>query len=244
MNNIKSNNHTETMTSRQRVKKAINHEPVDRIPIDLGMHYSTGISAFAYWKLREYLGLSTKHIEIVDMVQFLARVDEDILKRFHCDCILLNPGQLGTKRWNPRNNNEFIIPKSANPKLDDSGSWIVKKNNMQMRMPENGFFFDGDWLNFDEEEEDFLIEKTAREAERIYKETNYYTAYIGFPAYFQSTDLDWQCRMLTNPEEIIEENTIILEGQIEKAKKIIKSMGKYVQAICINSDLGNQNGPM
>ena len=46
---------SETMTSRQRVLKAINHEPVDRVPIDLGMHYSTGISAFAYWNLREHL---------------------------------------------------------------------------------------------------------------------------------------------------------------------------------------------
>ena len=34
-------NKKETMTSRQRVIKTTNHEPVDRMPIDLGFHYST-----------------------------------------------------------------------------------------------------------------------------------------------------------------------------------------------------------
>jgi len=33
----------ETMTSRERVIHAINREPVDRVPIDLGSHMSTGI---------------------------------------------------------------------------------------------------------------------------------------------------------------------------------------------------------
>lgn len=47
----------EAMTSRERVMKAVNHEPVDRVPIDLGGNTATSISAFAYWNLREYLGL-------------------------------------------------------------------------------------------------------------------------------------------------------------------------------------------
>lgn len=38
----------ETMTSRDRVLGAINHLPVDRVPVDLGSHMSTGILMFAY----------------------------------------------------------------------------------------------------------------------------------------------------------------------------------------------------
>lgn len=242
--NETNSNKIETMTSRQRVQKAIDHEPIDRIPIDLGMHYSTGISAFAYWNLREKLGLKTDNIEIVDMVQFLARADEDILERFHCDTMLLKPRDLKTGRWNPRGRYNFTIPKNAQPELDDSGSWIVKNVKKKMRMPENGFFFDGDWLNLNEEEEDSLIKRTAKEAERIYKETDYYTIYMEFSAYFQSSNMDWQCAMITNPEDIIKENEMLLEQQIEKVKKIIDGMGEYIQAICINSDLGTQKGPM
>ena len=54
---------TETMTSRERVIRTLNRKPVDRMPIDLGSDFATGISAFAYWELREYLGLSTDNID-------------------------------------------------------------------------------------------------------------------------------------------------------------------------------------
>lgn len=242
--NSANNNKIETMTSRQRVEKAINHEPVDRVPIDLGMHYSTGISAFAYWNLREKLGLKTDDIEIVDMVQFLARVDADILERFHCDTMLLKPGDLNTSRWNPRGKYNFTIPSIAQPELDDTGSWIVKRGEGKMRMPENGFFFDGDWLNLNEEEEDSLIKRTAEEAERIYKETDYYTMYMGFSAFFKAVDMDWQCAMIIDPERIIKENEMLLEQQTAKVKKVMDTMGNYIQSICINSDLGTQKGPM
>ena len=69
----------ETLSRRERVRRAIEHKPVDRMPIDLGCHYSTGISAFAYFNLRKYLGFSTDNVEIVDPGQFLARVDGDVL---------------------------------------------------------------------------------------------------------------------------------------------------------------------
>ena len=59
----------ETLTSRERVIRTLNRQPVDRMPIDLGSHMSTGISAFAYWNLRETLGLPTGDIWMPDVVQ-------------------------------------------------------------------------------------------------------------------------------------------------------------------------------
>ena len=233
----------ETMTSRERVLKAINHQPVDRVPIDLGMHYSTGISAFAYWNLREHLGLEINKIDIPDMVQFLARVEDDILERFHCDCKLLHPGWSQTHRWNPRGKYEFIIPTTAQPSLNKNGEWIVEYNG-RMRMPENGYFFDGDWLGFEDRPLDEYLAITAKEAEKIYKETDYFTTYIGFSAFFREADIDWQCKMLTDPDEIRAENKRILESQIETADKVIKLMGDSIQAIAVGSDLGTQSGPM
>lgn len=78
------------MTSREWVLAAINHKPVDRIPFDLGMNTSTGISAFAYWNLKEYLGYSNETTEVHDGIMLLARVEE-IIKRLHLDCVLLKP---------------------------------------------------------------------------------------------------------------------------------------------------------
>jgi hypothetical protein len=48
--------HTETMSARERVVKALNHEEPDRVPIDLG-GFQTGIHKKAYQSLINYLGL-------------------------------------------------------------------------------------------------------------------------------------------------------------------------------------------
>jgi uroporphyrinogen decarboxylase len=247
-NNTKIDNKTELlgheyMTSRQRVLNAINHLPVDRMPIDLGMHYSTGISAFAYWNLREYLGLPTDNIEIVDMVQFLARVDKDILEKFHCDCMLLQPSWSGTHIWNPRDKYNFKIPVTAKPQLNIAGDWQVKHKG-KMRMPKNGFFFDGDWLGFEERDEDEVIRLYSIEAERIFKETNYFTSFISLSGFFKEADIEWHCKMITDPKEIIEENKQLLKSEIKRAGKIINSMGGYIQGICLGGDLGSQSGPL
>jgi len=229
----------ETMTSRQRVIHSIEHKPIDRVPIDLGAHFSTGISAFAYWNLREYLGMSTKEIEIIDPVQFLARVDDDILERFHCDCKLVNPPFVETQRWNPRGVYEFTIPKTMNPKLDERGNWVVERNNQKMRMPKGGYFFDGGWPSFYGEE---FMSLAAKNAEQIYKETDYFTLIMGLPGFF-SMDPDFLCTMLTDTEEILEQNQKALERGIQYATNVIRNLGHHIQGIEINGDLGMQNGP-
>lgn len=73
----------ETMTSRERVLKALNHQVPDRVPIDLGGN-QTGIHKFAYEALLAHLGLS-ENVEIMDAVQQLARPSETVLEHFHVD---------------------------------------------------------------------------------------------------------------------------------------------------------------
>ena len=73
----------ETMTARQRVLEALNHEEPDRVPIDLGGN-QTGIHKFAYQSLLEHLGIEDELV-IMDAVQQLARPCEAVLKRLHVD---------------------------------------------------------------------------------------------------------------------------------------------------------------
>lgn len=87
------------------------------------------------------------------MVQFTPRVQEDILKRFHCDCMVLQAQWSKNHRWNPRGKYEFIIPYTAQPIPNEEGEWIVNYNG-RMRMPKDGYFFDGDWLSFEDRDED------------------------------------------------------------------------------------------
>jgi uroporphyrinogen decarboxylase len=73
----------ETMTSRDRVLKSLNHEIPDRVPIDLGGS-QTGIHRIAYERLIHHLGIEDE-ITIMDPVQQLAKPSEELLQRFHVD---------------------------------------------------------------------------------------------------------------------------------------------------------------
>ena len=239
----------ETLTSRERMIRTLNHEPVDRVPFDLGSHLSTGISAFAYWNLREYLGLSVDNIWIPDCVQFLAYVDEDILQRFHLDCILLEPRWEKTVKWQPRGKYQFHIPAAMKPSQNGYGNWIVRLGTEEMQMPGGGHFFDGDWLQYwGTGDEDADLDLYAREAERIYKETPYATNFVGyghgegFSAFFG--DINRLVQMLEDPATVMQENEIRCEEYIHRAGKIIDRMGEYIQLITITDDMGMQRGPM
>jgi uroporphyrinogen decarboxylase len=239
----------ETITSRERVIRTLNRQPVDRMPIDLGSHMSTGISAFAYWNLREYLGLPTSDIWIPDVVQTLAYVDEDIRARFHIDCILLESCWPHPRRWNPRGKYQFTVPEEMNPQLNRDGEWIVAKGSQRMRMPAGGYFFDGDWLSeWDVDGENEALLRYAREAERIYKETPYATNFVGycygggFSAFFDG--IEGCVRMLDEPKQVLAEHEIQLSAYLHRLGKIIDQFGQYIQLITINADMGTQDRPM
>ncbi len=82
------------MTPRQRLKKALNHEIPDRVPIDLGGN-QTGIHKNAYVNLARHLGVPAG-IEIMDAVQQLARPSERVLERLHVDTRYVAAGPAST----------------------------------------------------------------------------------------------------------------------------------------------------
>ena len=78
-------------TSFERVKAALEHREADRVPFDLGGSVLTGMNRHTYAKLRKYLGLADKDIEIVDPMQQLARIDQDMLDRLEVDVMCCDP---------------------------------------------------------------------------------------------------------------------------------------------------------
>lgn len=119
------------MTSRERVLAALNHMEPDRIPVDLGGHRSSGISAIAYHRLRKHLGLPELTVRVYDMVQQLAIIDEDVLDLFGVDVIEMGRGfLLDDKDWKP-----WILP-------DGTPCEIPFYTNLELR-GEDWFILDG-----------------------------------------------------------------------------------------------------
>lgn len=85
------------MTSRERLLATLNHQEPDRIPFDLGSTQVTGIHVTAYRRLRDYLGLPAVEPLLCDMVQGLARPDDDLVERLGVDVRGLFP--LNSHNW-------------------------------------------------------------------------------------------------------------------------------------------------
>lgn len=67
------------LSPRERVTRAIQHQEVDRVPVDLGSSGVTGISVQAYSRLVEYLGIHERTEEL-SVIWQLARPSENVLR--------------------------------------------------------------------------------------------------------------------------------------------------------------------
>ena len=73
------------MNSRERLRKAINHQEPDRVPLDLGGIVS-GITRIAYRNLKNELKFPVSSNEyLIDRIQQLIKPDEQILDWFQID---------------------------------------------------------------------------------------------------------------------------------------------------------------
>ncbi len=139
------------MTSRERVMRAINHQPPDRVPIDLGATRQSGISASAYHQLKQRLNLHTP-TRVVDLIQFLAEVEQPILDRFGVDVVGVfrpetNPGlairRESWKPWRLFDGTPVEVPGDFNPVLEPDGAYAMVHDQVPIaRMPKDGFYFD------------------------------------------------------------------------------------------------------
>lgn len=232
------------MTSRERVLCALSHREPDRMPIDLGMHTSTGISAFAYDALRKYLGVPQEEMIVVrDYVQCTALVEEAVLERLHCDCMALLPMGAYTRTWSPRPGYTFRVPAAFTPEQNAAGDWVLTHNGKSMRMPSGGYFFDGDWIVLEDRWGDENLRAVGAEAERIYKETEYFTALTGVSPLFEQS-MDFFCAMITEPEAVEASCKRGLASWKEICGRIIDRCGGHVQMLCMSGDLGGQHAPL
>lgn len=143
------------MTPRERVLAALNHQETDRIPIDFSGHRSSGISAIAYRKLREYLGLPPRPVRVYDPIQQLAVVEEDVLDYFGIDTIELGRGfALGDGDWE-----DWTLPDGSPCQLPAwvkperlQGEWVIRSRHGQIiaRMPEGTLYFEQCYYPFAE----------------------------------------------------------------------------------------------
>jgi uroporphyrinogen decarboxylase len=136
------------MTSRERVLRALHFEETDRVPRDLGAMRSTGISAFAYPKLVEALGLPPRRPRVHDTVQMLALPDRDVLDALGCDVVTIDGGVTNAfdepEKWHDYDFGGRLPARVLNPEAFEAqpdGSVLQGKS---LRMPPTSYVFNAD----------------------------------------------------------------------------------------------------
>ena len=136
------------MTPRERILAAVAHREPDRVPVDLGSTGSSGISAIAYARVRERLGVKEGHVDVYDVVQQVAQPEAWALDRFGVDVV--DVGRTFNARdedWRPG-----VLPSGAPCRYPawfraedtaDGGRDVFHRDGTRIaRMPAGAAFFD------------------------------------------------------------------------------------------------------
>ena len=142
------------MTSRERVRRAINHQEADRVPLDLGSTLVTGIAASVYARLKKNLGIEGGSVRVYDPFQMLAEVEEPVKKKLGVDTYGI---QLPVTLFGYRNENWKPFRLFDGTEVEISGHFehdVLPSGDVVQypkgdrtappsgKMPKNGFYFD------------------------------------------------------------------------------------------------------
>jgi hypothetical protein len=142
------------MTSRERVKKTLNHEIPDKVPLDLGSTPVTGIAASSLSRLREALGLEDRLVKVHEPYQILGQVEEDVLDALEIDIVgiemrttMFGYPNYRWKPWRTGDGTEVLIGEGFTITKNERGDTLVYPGGDTTarpcaRMPKGGFYFD------------------------------------------------------------------------------------------------------
>lgn len=277
------------LTSRERVAMALNHEEPDRVPLDLGGCGQTGMHVSSVYLLRQALGLDEPGtpVKVTEPYQMLGEIKPDLLEAIGGDVV--NLGGLKTmfgyknenwKAWTFFDGTPVLVPEHFNTDPEPNGDILMypegdKSVPPSARMPQGGWYFDSiprqepiddDSLDVADNVEEFSpisdeeLEHLAREAERLYTETDkaiLFTlggtgfgdiALVPAPMLKQPKGIrdveEWYVSTVTRKDYV----TQIFERQcqiaLENLPKIYEAIGDRPTAVWVSgTDFGAQNGP-
>lgn len=231
-----------SMTPRERISLALNHEEPDRVPIDLGSSI-TGITLAAYGRLAKYLGIQ-KEVEIAVKPLQTVRIPEEVLEVFEID----------TRYLNPRSRECTAIKEVSDGRYVDE--WGVER-----KLSVNGYYYDivdcpfkkgtieeiksYDWPD---PNDPHLFKGLKKEAEDLYKNSSY--AIIGDPLTPALFEPAWYLRgfdkflidLLANRDFAEALLDSLLDYQLAFFNNFLNEVGGFIQVLMLGDDLGTQSG--
>lgn len=257
------------MNSRERIVAAIHHLPVDRVPIDFGGTRQSGISAWAYVRLCERLGLSLdRPPRVFDVYQMLAEISGEVAERFGSDCVgLYRPSvafDIPNENWRPFTFPEGLrveVPEGFHPEPGEDGSLVLKRNGAGIAMmPADGFYFyrmekypgalHPDLSHWRAPRLDGpTLEHLHRQAHALFANTDKAVIAAMGPPYELFNGIgqggfeDWMITFASEPDYVDALYAEITGAWLENLRAFRDAVGDCVQVIQICDDFGTQHAP-
>ncbi|MCS7260813.1 MAG: methyltransferase, partial [Anaerolineae bacterium] len=189
------------ITSRERIRIALEHREPDRVPLDLGSTPVTGMHVSAVYRLRQALGLDAPGtpVKVIEPFQMLGEIKPDLIEALGVDVVPLgSPKTLfgfrneNWKPWTTFDGTPVLVPEGFNTDPEPNGDILMypegdKSVPPSGRMPRGGWYFDAiirqppldeSKLNVEDNLEEFGpisdedLAYFAAEADRLYRETD------------------------------------------------------------------------
>ncbi|MCH5378315.1 MAG: methyltransferase, partial [Planctomycetes bacterium] len=144
------------MNSRERLAATLQHQQPDRVCVDLGASFVTGIHVSVVDKLRKaLLGDADWRVKVTEPYQMLGEVDDALREALGVDVIgvlgrksLLGTDEAGWKPFTLFDGTEVLVPHNFNVTVEDgTGDLLMYPEGdttaeASARMPRGGYFFD------------------------------------------------------------------------------------------------------
>ncbi len=142
------------MTRREVVRRALNHEAPERIPMDFGSTAVTGMHVSCVAALRHVYGLADGPVKVTEPYQMLGELDEELLDALGIDTVGLPPRSTlfgfaneGWREFRMPWGQEVLVPEGFRTTTDANGDLLIYPGGDTSvppsgRMPVSGYFFD------------------------------------------------------------------------------------------------------
>jgi len=142
------------MTPKQRIRAAIDHQQSDKLPIDFGSSFITGIHCSVVEQLRDHYKLERRPVRICEPYQMLGEVEEDLLDAMGLDVQPIFPQRTifgfpneNWKPWTTPWGQAVTVSEHFKTTSDHAGNvYIYPKGDTDApasgHMPKTSYFFD------------------------------------------------------------------------------------------------------
>jgi hypothetical protein len=164
------------MNSKQRVRAVVDHKEADRLPMDFGSSFITGVHCSVVAELREHYGLEPRPVRVCEPYQMLGEVEADLLDAMGLDVQPIFPQRTifgfqneNWKPWTTPWGQDVLVSEHFQTDTDAQGNTYIypqgdRNAPASGHMPRTGYFFDSiERIDPDYDEDDLKVEDNLQE---------------------------------------------------------------------------------